>query len=153
MVQLPLAASKSSSTAIGYFWKLVLQLKTSCVQLGPFFMCGYLIQPDQIKLLSLNNIAWHLCYIGNTNMIVEHSMKWKSAYLNDHSRCVCLVWYGPSIHGWLIYYGHQEPGGILGISWAFLKSLVLYNAFRFMKSNISIIYLSLELLLWDWNRS
>ena len=24
-------------------------------------------------------------------MIVEHSMKWKSAYLNDHSQCVCLV--------------------------------------------------------------
>jgi hypothetical protein len=45
-------------------------------------------------------------------MIVEHSMKWKSAYLNDHSRCVCLVWYGPSIHGWLIYYGHQEPSTI-----------------------------------------
>jgi hypothetical protein len=36
MLQLPLAASKNSSIAIGYFLNLVLQLKTCCVQFGPF---------------------------------------------------------------------------------------------------------------------
>jgi hypothetical protein len=39
MLQLPLVASKNSSTVISYFWKLVLELQTCCVQLGPFFGC------------------------------------------------------------------------------------------------------------------